>query len=344
MALKKNVSLREVAAYAQVSISTASLVLNNRGKELRISENTQRKIRKAASDLGYNRSMPLDSQDAPAYNPDKLIKVAIFFVNSFQDFPLDLFNKGITAYTSESPLHIDWVYHPFTPNHLKDYAIFFSKEHYDGIIITTPYENDIRFLKENRFPISVILYNCQINDYTCICHDDYEIGQLAAEVFYRHKHQNIAVISPQMCNKGINLRLAGFTNFLLSMHYSPEQIFVANGPQKNIAGGYAAMSKVFEQNFTPSAIYVINDLMTGGVLNFLLQMQLRIPDDVEILSYGDVNAAFLIPSISSYVPKSDEMAYLCLKSLIMELSGIAQPGLYYGFGTECIWRESCRND
>lgn len=340
MTTKKNISLSEVAAYAQVSISTASLVLNNRGDEMRISESTQRKIKKAAAELGYMRPSPSAS---PAWDPEKLIKVAVFFINSFQDFPLDLFNKGISSYAAESPLSIDWVYHPFTPNHLKDYAALFSREHYDGIIITTPYEDDIRFLKENRPPISVVLYNCQINDYTCVCHDDYEIGKLAAEVFYRHKRQNIAAIMPQMCNKGINLRLAGFTNYLTDMGCQADQIRVATGPRKDIAGGYAAISKVFEQNFTPSAIYVVNDLMTGGVLNFLLQKRLRIPEDVEILSYGNVDAASLIPSVSSYVPKSDEMAYLCMKSLILELSGMTQPGLYYGFGTECIWRESCRN-
>lgn len=338
MASRKQVSLNEIAAFAQVSISTVSLVLNNRGNEMRISEATQKKIKKAARELGYIFN---DDSSDDILNRTKMIKIAIFFPNSFQDFPMALFDKGISRYAAEAIYHIDWVYHPFVPNQLKNLQFLFSNEYYNGIIIAAPYENDIHFLKQNHFSVPVILYNCQINDYTCICHDDYEIGRQAAEVFFKHHRQKIAVVKPKICNKGINVRLAGFTNYLSDMHFPEKQIFVSTGFQKDTAGGYMAISQAFAHNFIPSAIYVINDLMTGGVLNFLYKKQLRIPDDVEILSYGDIDAASLVPSVSSYIPKSDEMAHLCIKSLMAELNGSVQPGLFYGFGTECIWRESC---
>lgn len=341
MAKKKSISLKTIADAAGVSASTVSLVLNNHGKELRIAQNTQEKVRSIAAELGYFTDNSRQSPFSEQPDPKKLYRIAVFFTAALQDFPLERFNEGLIKFCSFSEYHVDWVYHPFTPNLLSDFYHLFSREYYDGIIVTTPYERDIVFLKEHSFPIPVVLYNYQINGYTSICHDDYEIGKQAAEVFLRHKRNFIAVVTPLVCNKGISLRLAGFTNHLTSTHFPAEQLRVINGPNKNLAGGYAAVSRLLQQEFIPSAIYVINDLMTAGVVNCLREYHLRIPGDTEILSYGDMDAPFLNPSISSFSSNTEQMAYTCIENIFSELFGQTQSGLYYSFGSECIWRESC---
>lgn len=341
MTKKKNISLKTIAEAAGVSSSTVSLVLNNHGKELRISQNTQKKVRKIASDLGYITDTSGVFPFTAEPDEKKIYRIAIFFTASLQDFPLERFDRGIAKFCEFSDYRTDWVYHPFTPDHLSDFHYLFSSEYYDGIIVTTPYENDITYLKSHRFPIPVVLYNCQINGYTSVCHDDYEIGKQAAEVFLRHQKKFIAVVTPVICNKGISLRLAGFTNYLSSMNFPSEQLRVVSGPNKNLAGGYAAVSRLMEQNFIPSAVYVINDLMTSGAVNCLREYHLRIPEDTEILSYGNVDAPFLNPGISSFTTNTTQMAYTCIENIFSEMFGQTQPGLYYSFGTECIWRESC---
>lgn len=340
MTKKKRVSLSEIAALAGVSVSTVSLVLNQRGKELRIAHATQERIIKIASELGYKAPPHTQTTNKPS---QKLIRVVVFFAITFQDFPLERFNQGIIRYCSESPLAIDWVYHHFSPNRLDEYKHLFSKNYYDGIIVASPYDNDILFLKNNHFSIPVVLYNCQINDYTCVCRDEYEVGRQAAEVFSRHKHEKIAVIAPQVCNKSINLRVAGFINYFNDQIHSNNQLKIAKGPKKDISGGFAATKSLFEEGFIPNAIYVINDLMSGGVVNYLILKQLHVPNDVEILSFGDIDAASLIPSISSYLPKSEEMAFQCMTCLISEINGDSKSGIYYSFRTECIWRDSCHD-
>ena len=340
MARTKKPSLSEIAAAAGVSVSTVSLVLNRRGKELRIAKDTQEKIIKIAAELGYAPSAHKSDASIPV---KKLFRIVVFFANAFQDFPLERFNQGMLRYCSLSQMNIDWVYHHFIPDHLNDYTHLFSKKYYDGIIVASPYDKDILFLKNNHFSIPVVLYNCQINDYTCVCRDEYEVGRQAAEVFFRHKHEKIAVITPLICNKSINLRVAGFINYFNNPSHSNIQIKISKGPKKDIAGGFSATQSLLEKGFIPTAIYIINDLMSGGVINYLIQKQLRIPEDVEILSFGDADAASMIPSISSYLPKSEEMAFQCVKCLISEVNGTSKPGSYYSFGTECIWRDSCRD-
>ncbi len=333
----KKVSLKTIAEHVGVSPSTVSIVLNNHGKELRIAQETQNKIKNAAKELGYYG----DCAKKHPVSENNTYKICVFFTNTLQDFPFERFNSGISQFNEELEYDIDLVYHPFTPNQLNHWRILFSPRYYDGIIVTSPYDQDIEFLKNCQFHVPVVLYNCQINGYTSICHNDYDVGKQAAEIFLKHQKQHIAIVTPKVRNKGISLRIAGFTDYLTNCGFLPENLRVTNGSSKNAAGGYEATSKLLQNSFIPSAIYVVNDLMSGGVLNCLHKHSLQVPRDTEILSYGNIGAPFLIPGISSFATNAEKMAYTCMKSVFAEIWGQAQPGLYYSFDTECIWRESC---
>lgn len=341
MSSRRNVSIKTIAEAANVSSSTVSLVLNNRGKELRIAPETQKRICKIASDFGYFNTRSSVSKNTAIFEPHILNQIVVFVTNDFQNIPFTRFNAGLEQYVKSTADSVDWVYHTYESNHLCDYQRLLSSSHFKGAIISTPSQNDARFLMENKFDIPIILYNYQINGYTCICHDDYDIGRQAADVFLRLGKKKISVVLPENTNRGINLRLAGFTSHLTEHRFPQENLFIASGPLKDMYGGYSAVSKFLKQDFVPSAIYVINDLMTAGVVDRLKEENLRIPEDVAILSYGDTEASKIIPSISSYISESEKMAYTCIEQLILELKGAAMPGRYFSFGTECIWRESC---
>lgn len=341
MSSRKKVSIKTIAEAANVSPSTVSLVLNNRGKELRIAPETQKRIHKIAEEFGYFNSPSNTQYCINKYEPASLNPIIVFVTNDFQNIPFAKFNAGLEEYAKHSSDQVDWVYHTYETNHLCDYQMLLSSSYYKGAIISTPSLDDARFLMENHFHIPIILYNYQINGYTCICYDNYNIGRQAADVFLKLRKEKLSIIVPDNTNRGINLRIAGFTGHLSESGFLNENICIASGPSKDTYGGYIAASKLLEQSFIPSAIYIVNDLMTGGVINRLKEENLRIPDDVSILSYGDIDASKSIPSVSSYIAESEKIAYTCLEQLMMEIKGLAVPGRYISFGTECIWRESC---
>lgn len=197
-------------------------------------------------------------------------------------------------------------------------------------------------MERTAFSIPVILYNYQINGYTSICHDGFENGKQTAATFCQHKRRRIAIITPAQCSRTISLRVAGVRNYLESIHLPDKDFMIISGSRKNAASGYEAISNMLDGGFFPSAIYVINDLMITGVVQRLLQEHFRIPEDIEIISYGNKDAPYLHPSISSYDYVSDKMAAACMKNLIQEIVGEAQRGRYYSFRSVCIWRESCQ--
>lgn len=340
MAPKKRVSLKTIAEAANVSPSTASLVLNNRGKELRISAETQERVCKIASELGYGSSTMNTTGTKGDVSPARFC-ILVFITADFQNLPIPRFNAGLEKYVQDSVDPVDWTYHTFHPHHLKDYQALLTPDVCDGAIITTPSHRDALFLEANSFEVPIILYNYQINGYTCICHDDYDIGCRAASVFQQHQKKRIGIVLPSFANRGINLRLAGFTSYLKEHGYSKNEISISHGPNKDMLGGTLATAKMLESGFVPDAIYIVNDLMTGGVINHLKSAGLRIPEDVFLLSYGDNDAANMIPSVSSYISEAEKMAYTCMEQLLLEQKGEAAPGRYISFGTECSWRDSC---
>ena len=56
---RTRVTLADVAAASGVSVTTASLVLTGRARELRISEAAERRVRSTAQELGYRRGSAL---------------------------------------------------------------------------------------------------------------------------------------------------------------------------------------------------------------------------------------------------------------------------------------------
>ncbi|MBY8847652.1 LacI family DNA-binding transcriptional regulator [Saccharothrix sp. MB29] len=55
---RRRVTLADVAAASGVSSTTASLILSGRARELRISEEAERRVRANAQELGYRRNTP----------------------------------------------------------------------------------------------------------------------------------------------------------------------------------------------------------------------------------------------------------------------------------------------
>src|SRR5205823_6488418 len=86
-------------------------------------------------------------------------------------------------------------------------------------------------------------------------------------------------------------------------------------PQLNVRSsfrlqdGYDAIRSLLDRGTGFDAVFALTDVVAMGALRALADAGLRVPDDVHVVGFDDIDeAAYLVPSLSTVNPGHDEMA------------------------------------
>jgi LacI family transcriptional regulator len=337
----QTVSVKQIAEAAGVSSSTVSMVLNNKGGEFRIAEATCERIIQTATDLGY-RHEARAKRKKRSFNK-KL--VCAFCPTNFAKGPTSQFYDGINRYLSQQNTPYETILFPVEPGKLKDKISFISKDFVSGAIMIGLSEEDITFIENTKFDIPVVLCNRTAKGYCAVLTDDYSVGHNAMEHFLKRGHTRLGMVSPDYSSRALSLRSAGYVDKLKNRRQEGESAYsisVTYGHDGD-EGGYAATAEILAQAQRPTALFIPNDNMIGGVIRCIREHGIRVPEDIEIMSYGDkpVNRV-VIPPITSFATPSEEMSYNSAKLLHRFIEeGVWNDNVKMSFDATCVYRESC---
>ncbi len=86
--------------------------------------------------------------------------------------------------------------------------------------------------------------------------------------------------------------------------------------------GYDAIRSLVDRGIAFDAVFALTDVVAMGALRALADVGLRIPDDVQVVGFDDIDeAAYLVPSLSTVNPGHEEMADLITSLLVAQISG-----------------------
>lgn len=86
------------------------------------------------------------------------------------------------------------------------------------------------------------------------------------------------------------------------------------------ASGFGAMSVVLDGDLRPDAVFCFNDMLAVGALRACLTRGLRVPEDVALIGFDDVEEArYLTPSLSTVRPDRDQIARVAVRRLVERL-------------------------
>lgn len=99
---------------------------------------------------------------------------------------------------------------------------------------------------------------------------------------------------------------------------SKEQIYTADINQQ---GGYTVTKELLPHlRKQRTGIFAATDWMAAGVLRALQEEGVRIPDEVGVVGYSDIDlASHIYPSLSSVRVEKEAMGYLAARILLDEL-------------------------
>jgi LacI family transcriptional regulator len=309
----KKVSIKDVAQQSGVSPTTVSVILNGRWEEFRIAPATRDQVTETARRLGYRptRSAKLRSGTTPAR------LWCVFAPVDFHTGPTSGFFQGVREYTKSNHIDIETVLFPYERGRLVDKAAWISSAFTSGAIMVGLNDEDVAFLEGAEFDIPVVLFNRIAKRCSSVNIDDYGVGQNAMRHFLRRGRTRVAVVSPEYSSRPLGLRTVGFTDELQQARGAEASDAVRQVRAENsYAGGYSAAESLLTGPRPPSAIFVLNDQMVGGVMQCLQANGLTVPDDVDVISYGDTPInSILRPTVTSFAVPVEQMSYDCARTL-----------------------------
>ncbi|WP_202875543.1 LacI family DNA-binding transcriptional regulator [Kribbella speibonae] len=86
--------------------------------------------------------------------------------------------------------------------------------------------------------------------------------------------------------------------------------------------GYDAIRSLLDRGIGFDAVFALTDVVAMGVLRALADAGLRVPDDIQVVGFDDIDeAAYLVPSLTSVNPGHDEMADRITELLTAQITG-----------------------
>ena len=333
-----NVNIYMIAEKAGVSKSTVSRVLNNKND---VSEKTREKVLKVIESMNYK---PNSSAKGLVTKKTKTVGLVVSEIsNPF----FSMFVKGAEDKAMEKDYNImlansNWV----VEEELKCIRML-EESRVDGILMISgggkELLNDyLNNLSSKEFPIVVVDRKINNEILTKINVDNIDGAYKGTKHLIELGHKNIAFV------KGDNVaasyasidRVAGYKKALNEAGIQNEIIVPGYFDRES---AYEATLSILKEHKEVTAIFYASDLMAAGGLQAIKKLNLRIPQDISVMGFDDIDLASLVdPPLTTLKQPRHEMGYLGMEKLIniLEKKDKTSNSDDIIFETELIKRES----
>lgn len=317
---KKTYTIVDVAEISQVSISTVSRVINTPEK---VNLATRQKVYDAIDKLGF---VPQAEARARALRYKGRIGVITPFFTA-PSFVQRL--RGIAATLSKENFDLI-IYTVDSNNRLQSYLSSLPLTgNLDGLVIVSlpVADNDVNRLIEHDLPTVLIEFPHPLLNGVEI--NDVEGGRIATEYLIKKGHKRIAFLGdtdlPEYSIHPVNLRLKGFRQTMKTANLEIPKDFVRLAPYSQDQARIVARELLDNPN-PPTAIFAATDLQALGVLKAARQMDIKIPDQLAIIGFDDLDMADYedLTTIRQHLDESGRIAIEILLSHITDPTRPAQ--------------------
>jgi len=294
-----HITLRDIAKQAGVSTTTVSRALNNKDD---INPSTKKRILKIVKQMGYTPNAL-----ARGLKIKKTGTIGVVIADISDPFFAPIV-KGIEKIARKEG------YHLILCDTDEDYQIerealrTLIEKRVDGFLITPAQTNfeDIIELKKRRLPFVLLgrHFNFELLETDYVATDDIKGAFWATSYLIKKGHRRILFINGPSYISSAKERLAGYKRALLEAGVEINESLIREGGIK-MEDGYRIMKEELERGFCFTAVFAYSDFVALGVMKALKEAHLKIPRDVAVVGYDDVDVdSFLeVPLTTVRIPK-----------------------------------------
>jgi DNA-binding LacI/PurR family transcriptional regulator len=282
---KTTSTIYDIAREASVSSATVSRVLNGSS---RVNEKTRNHILEVIKRMGF---VPKAEARARALRANYRIGVLVPFLTapSFVqrlrgvNSALEATNYEQLIYTINSKKQLD--------SYLASLPLTGSL---DGLIIMSMPINEVQAQLLTQYKLETVLIEYPQSGFNTVEIDDMEGGRMAASYLASKGHTRIAFLGdtnlPEYSIHPITLRLMGFRQRLteLGIPLPDEYVRLAS---YNLEQARQVAREIFSLPTPPTAIFSATDLQAMGVMMAARQLGLKVPGDLAVMGFDDLDMA-----------------------------------------------------
>lgn len=303
-------TIHDVAKKAGVSVTTVSRVLNNRGY---ISEATRSKVYQSMDELGYQPNEIARSLLRKQSNIIGLIIPDVshpFFSELANHVEYHAYQNGFKVLLCNS--HMD-------PVKEKDYIEMLKRNRVDGIIMGS-HTLEVEEYMNLHSPLVTI--DRKIGSIPFISSDNYKGGELATELLIRKGCKKIAHICGNLELELLaNQRSEAFEH--IAAKHAIEHLTIQTDMNVFDQWQYERIIRsLFLEHPDIDGVFATSDIIAAFAVKECGRSGKRVPDDVRIVGYDDVNAAsWLTPAITTVKQPISEIGRLAVELIRKQMDG-----------------------
>lgn len=341
---EKTVTQNDVAKAAGVTRSMVSYVISG-NTERSVAPETRERILKVIEELGYRPNKAAQQlQQGDVGFASKKIGVILSSSDVFYRPYYAEIIAGIHQAAHQNNFNVSFI--RFF-DELKDPVLFNNLIHPETIgsliLVATEYslktdadKKIIERIKE-RIPKTVCI-EWKYDGLTSVTVDRSDAGFKACDYLIKKGYKNIAYIGEK------DERIQGVQLALSQNNLNSNTSDFILGYSFAAVGGYDVIKEAYEKNNgkLPGAIVCGSDEVACGVLCFLNEKQISIPDQIGIISIDNIEiSAFTCPPLTTINVQKKGMGFRAVEMIVNNTVGQDENAMVINLPTEIVERKSC---
>ncbi|MGD6740558.1 LacI family DNA-binding transcriptional regulator [Streptomyces sp. BH106] len=316
----QSVGIKDVAREAGVSVGTVSNVIN---RPEAVADATRARVQAAIERLGYVRS-----ESARQLRAGRSRIIGLLVLDMGNPFFVDV-ARGAERAARDAGLGVMVCNSAQSPAEEAEYLSLFAEQRVRGVLLTPAEATGPTVEAFRRHDIPFVLVDRVAEGATecSVSVDDVNGGALAVRHLIDAGHRSIAYVSGPRTLNQVQDRRQGALRALKEAGLPSSALRELPTERLDVAAGRDAGARLLGLTERPTAVFCANDLLALGVLQSLYAAGVRVPDDIAIVGYDDIEfaAAAAVPLTSVRQP-AVHMGALAADLLLEEIEAADDPG------------------
>jgi DNA-binding LacI/PurR family transcriptional regulator len=312
------VSLKSLAEHLGLSKTAVSFVINRSPRAKSIPQRTQELIRKTARELNYR-----PNHLARSLRQQRSYTIGVLVPEISEGYAA-LVMSGIEDHLLQEDYFYFVVSHRHRNELIEEYPLLLQQRAVEGLIAV-----DTALSEGVQVPLVAVSGHRDVPGVTNIVVDHARAATLALEHLTKLGHRQMAFIKGQEFSSDTAVRWDSVCRAAGELDIQIKNRLVAQleGESSSPELGYLVTKKLLASGEPFTALFAFNDISAIGATQALREAGRRIPEDVSVVGFDDIqSAAFQNPGLTTVKQPLRQMGVLAAETLLQRINApVKQP-------------------